>query len=68
MSNQIKECPFCDSDDIGVEYDGYWEVVCGNCGFGGPASEVSAKEAEDGWNRRVEKLLPYISESDKLAG
>lgn len=68
MSKHLKECPYCDSDDIAVEYDGYWEVVCGNCGFGGPSSTASAKAAEDAWNRRVEKLLPLIPESDKLAG
>lgn len=68
MSNQLEECPYCDSDDVGVEYDGFWQVVCGNCGFGGPASEVSARDAENAWNRRVENLSPRIIEADKLVG
>jgi transcription initiation factor TFIIIB Brf1 subunit/transcription initiation factor TFIIB len=68
MSKHLKECPFCDSDDVGVEYDGSWEVVCGNCGFGGPVSEISAIEAEDGWNRLVEDLQPKIAEADKWVG
>lgn len=44
-----KPCPRCESDDVGVVCDGYWNVECGNCELIGPTCATSA-EAVRKWN------------------
>jgi Lar family restriction alleviation protein len=52
MSEQIKPCPFCSSEDVEVfsNYGRYF-VTCCDCGSEGPNKE-GKEEAIKGWNQR----------------
>jgi len=51
--SKLKDCPFCNSDNIHPRYDGINKhfIVCKNCGSE-TAAMTSAKAAVDYWNTR----------------
>ena len=54
MSEELKPCPFCGSDDVDLqcyEDDGF-HVVCGKCGGNMPGWD-DPDEAIEAWNRRA---------------
>ena len=54
-TKKLKDCPFCGSDDVGVDKpDGYWVAGCDSCGAnsGDCRKKPSAISA---WNRRPDK-------------
>jgi hypothetical protein len=64
-AENLKPCPFCGSDALSVEFDGYISIACGNCGgdwspcFPGAEieSEKSFAEAVRLWNDRPEPVM-----------
>jgi len=73
MTKELKNCPFCDSDDIGhrCDYinDAYWIywMECYNCYARGPERYIDGEEVS-AWNNRsyegisVEDLIIYNCE------
>lgn len=54
MANDLEPCPFCSSDNVGLETrrpSGFAYGVCRDCGAEGPCEDHSSS-AEDYWNRR----------------
>ena len=75
MSEEIKPCPFCGSEDVEVfsNYGRYF-VTCCDCGSEGPNKE-GKEEAIKGWNQRpydfdmpaiVKKVQWLEKENEKL--
>lgn len=55
MSEELKPCPFCGSDDLLVVSCAPlgWQVECADCYATGPAMGSQA-ETREAWNRRAE--------------
>lgn len=58
MSEKLKPCPFCGSEDLNVySYQNYyslpyrWEVACTQCEGRGPVKNTK-KQAIDAWDKR----------------
>lgn len=66
--SQLHLCPDCGSDDVGVVYDGYWNVECGNCGSVGPSAST-ALGAERKWNLVAERDWDRLkNQREQMAG
>jgi hypothetical protein len=53
MSEKLRKCPFCQSDDVSVESPygcGLFRVECGNCNATGPSYDTRKKYGKD-WPR-----------------
>lgn len=56
MTNKLKPCPFCKSDNVSPNDFLYaiflWNVHCLSCGARGPDSHTK-QEAIEAWNQRA---------------
>lgn len=57
-SEALKPCPFCGGKEVRVQQNGlprnrFWECVCDDCDFCGPAVDTK-DEAVEHWNRRAQ--------------
>lgn len=65
--SKIDLCPWCGSDDVGVEYDGCYVVECANCGAIGKSAET-INEAIRKWNRVSQREWEHLRQQrDELA-
>lgn len=55
MTNKLKPCPFCKSNNVSLNDFLYairlWSVHCLSCGARGPDSDAE-QEAIEAWNKR----------------
>jgi Lar family restriction alleviation protein len=50
--NELKPCPFCNSENVALRGEAGWStVMCAACGGEGPEHN-SERAASDAWNRR----------------
>jgi Lar family restriction alleviation protein len=49
---KLKPCPFCGSDDVELDLDYRWRIVCRDCDSKGSGYEEN-KKAVAAWNRRA---------------
>lgn len=52
MSEKLKNCPFCGSDDVDLVESALNYVTCNNCCAAGP-DHHSSYEAVEAWNTRA---------------
>jgi len=69
MTQGIKPCPFCESEDCAVENEDnyYYNVLCSYCCAGGPV-EHTPEEAIRPWNSapRMASFKFLLEENSKL--
>lgn len=66
MSDELKPCPFCGSDCVGLEVAPreHWPAVrCDDCGTLGPSIHTDHKAAMALWN--VRSLTEVVPEAQK---
>lgn len=58
MTEELKPCPFCGSDDVeALDMEGKHYVACYDCALEGPFHDSRA-EAVAAWNRRAAIAAP----------